>query len=39
MQWTISPNRTAYETERYNFFLMVEERNIPKFPMMIMPVF
>src|SRR4029453_836789 len=26
VQWTISPNRTAYETERYNFFLMVEER-------------
>ena len=26
MQWTISPDRTAYETERYNFFLMVEER-------------
>jgi len=25
MQWTISPDRTAYETERYDFFLMVEE--------------
>src|SRR5262245_58306480 len=25
MQWTISSDRTAYETERYNFFLMVEE--------------
>ncbi len=25
IQWTISPDRTTYETERYNFFLMVEE--------------
>src|SRR5262249_44782516 len=24
MQWTISPDWTAYETEHYNFFLMVE---------------
>ena len=30
MQWTISSDRTAYETERYNFFLTVEERGIPK---------
>jgi Ca2+-binding RTX toxin-like protein len=32
MQWTISSDRTTYETERYNFFLMVEEGGGSKLP-------
>jgi hypothetical protein len=30
MNWTVITDRTAYEAQRYNFFLQAEERGIPK---------